>query len=187
VKKYNLIYADPPWAYQDKRNTPTKNNPTGAGGACKHYKTLSLEQLKSIDVPSLCAENCMLLLWCTLPKLDWGIELLKYWGFCYCTVPFVWVKMRNDGAGVRMDGIGHYTPNNCEIVLLGRKGRYWRSSTKVKQIVFAPKGGHSAKPAEVRERIELLYGDVPRIELFARVQTPGWDVWGNEVEGDVEL
>lgn len=40
---------------------------------------------------------------------------------------------------------------------------------------------HSKKPEEARRRIEQLMGDVPRIELFARRETPGWDVWGNEV------
>ena len=41
---------------------------------------------------------------------------------------------------------------------------------------------HSKKPDVVKDRIVELCGDVPRIELFARQATEGWDVWGNEVE-----
>ena len=87
----------------------------------------------------------------------------------------------NDMKKVRGDGIGNYTIQNAEYCLIGLKGKYWRSKTGVKQIVSLPKTKHSEKPDEVRNRIIELCGDLPRIELFARQYTEGWDCWGNEV------
>jgi N6-adenosine-specific RNA methylase IME4 len=187
VKKYNIILCDPPWKYEDGRNTPTKNNPSGAGGASKHYPTLSLDEIKAFPVPEITDTSCMLLMWCTGPKMDWGIEILKYWGFHFCTIPFVWIKIKHNSNEIRLDGIGSYTLNNAEYVLLGRKGKYWRKSTKVKQIIFSQKMKHSEKPEELKRRIVDLFGDVPRIELFCRRKTKGWDVWGNEVVSDIIL
>lgn len=187
VKKYQIIYADPPWQYGDKRNTPCKNNPSGAGGACKHYKTMSIEELKKLPIAELADDNCVICMWATAPFMKEAIELIGAWGFQYRTFLFVWVKMTNDMLRVRGDGIGLYTLNNAEFVLLGRKGKYWRESTKEKQILLAPKTEHSKKPEEIRKRIERLFGDLPRIELFARQKTEGWDVWGNEVASDITL
>jgi len=196
MKKYQIIYADPPWNYQDKRNTPGKNNPSGAGGASKHYKTTPIEELKKLGVAGVADKNCIIFMWATSPFMKEAIELIEAWGFKYKTIPFVWIKMKNDMSEPRKDGIGNYTPNNAEYVLLGRKGKYWRNSTKVKQIVMTPKTKHSRKPAQVRRAIVELVGDIPRIELFARPRErdmfgdseyDGWDVWGNEVESDIKL
>ena len=187
MKKYNIIYADPPWSYYDKRDNPIKNNPNGAGGASKHYKCMKLEKLKDLPIKEICDENCILFMWATFPKLDEAIELMKSWGFKYKTVAFVWIKMKNDMSEPRGDGIGFYTNNNAEIVLIGRKGKYWRNERNVRQIILEPKTKHSEKPAITRENIIRLMGDLPRIELFAREKTEGWDVWGNEVESEVSL
>ena len=187
MKKYQIIYADPPWDYADKRNTPTKNNPSGAGGASKHYSTIPIAELKKIPVKEISDDNCILFMWATAPFMKEAIELIEAWGFRYRTMPFVWLKMRNDGTDFRRDGIGSYTLNNAEFVLLGRKGKYWRNSAKVKQICTTSKLAHSEKPVEIRNRIVELMGDLPRIELFARQKTEGWDAWGNEVESDIKL
>lgn len=187
MKKYKIIYADPPWDYADKRNTPTKNNPSGAGGASKHYNTIPIAELKRFPIGEIADDNCILFMWATAPFMKEAIELIEAWGFKYRTMPFVWLKIRNDGTDFRRDGIGSYTLNNAEFVLLGRKGKYWRESAKVKQIITTPKLAHSQKPAEIRDRIVQLLGDVPRIELFAREKTEGWDVWGNEIKSDINL
>lgn len=186
-KKYQIIYADPPWKYSDSRNYKTKNNPTGAGGASKHYKVMTLEEIKNLSVQNISADDCFLFMWCTGPKMDWGIDVIKAWGFQFVTIPFVWIKMKNDMSEPRADGIGCYTLNNAEYILLGRKGKYTRNSTKVKQIIMTPKYEHSEKPDEARNRIVELIGDLPRIELFARKKVSGWDCWGNEVESDIIL
>jgi len=185
-KKYQIIYADPPWKYRDKRNKKGKNNPTGAGGAMKHYQCMELDDIKTLPIREISDDNCMLFLWITSPFIREGLEVINSWGFRYITIPFVWIKMKNDMTSPRKDGIGNYTPNNAEYVLLGRKGKYWRNSTKVKQILFHPKTTHSQKPDEVRNRIIDLCGDIPRIELFARNRFDGWDAWGNELSKTIQ-
>jgi len=99
---------------------------------------------------------------------------MERWGFKYKVVAFVWSKTN------REMGLGHYTRTNHEFVLLGTKGSLERKSNKVKQWLKAPTTIHSKKPNEVRERIIQLYGDLQRIELFARTKVHGWDVWGND-------
>jgi len=138
-------------------------------------------------VNELADENCMMFMWATFPKLDSALELMKAWGFKYRTVAFVWVKMKNNMSEPRGDGIGFYTNNNAEIVLLGRKGKYWREEKNVRQIILEPKSKHSKKPDEIKERIVRLMGNIPRIELFSRDKTEGWDVWGNEVDSDIKI
>ena len=133
-----------------------------------------------MPISDISAENCFLFLWCTGPKMDWGTKVVKAWGFRFVTIPFVWIKITKDGR-IREDGIGSYTLNNAEYVLLGRKGKYRRNSTKVKQIILSPKTRHSEKPDEVRRRIVELIGDIPRIELFARKKVDGWDSSGDEI------
>jgi len=186
-KTYRIIYADPPWQYPNKRIEPGKNNPHGAGGALKHYQTLSLERIKAIPVAQIAQENCMLFLWTTGPLIWQGLEVVKAWGFRYTTIAFVWIKMKNDMSKPRGDGIGFYTLGNSEFCLLGLHGRYWRRNRDVKQVILAPKHAHSEKPAEVRTRIVRLCGDVPRIELFARERMAGWDAWGLEAPSQTQM
>jgi len=179
-KKYNIIYADPAWSYKDKRNGSGFKNPNGAGGADKHYSTLSLEEICNIDVKSIADENAMLFLWCTSSLLDYGFDVINSWGFKFKTVGFVWVKMTKD-LQKPYSGMGYYTNQNAEFCLIGLKGNYWREAKNVKQIIQEPRREHSRKPDCTRERIVNLCGDLPRIELFARKKIQGWDVWGNEV------
>ncbi|GAG24792.1 unnamed protein product, partial [marine sediment metagenome] len=177
MKKYNIIYADPPWDYGN-----TKNH-TGHwwGMADKHYPVMKIKDIKNLLVKDIADNNCYLFLWATAPFLPSALEILKEWGFAYSTIAFVWVKIKKDRSGIRTDGLGKYTLANAEYCLIGKKGKYWRSSKKVKQIFFAPKEIHGKKPNATRDRIIELCGDLPRVELFARQITEGWDVWGNEV------
>ena len=187
MKKYQIIYADPPWSYSDKRTGKGKNNPNGAGGAEKHYTTMSVEQLKELNISSISDDNAMLFMWATSPQLPVALEVMKSWGFNYKTVAFVWVKMKNDMSEPRGDGIGSYTLSNAEYVLVGTKGKYWRNDATPRQILLHPKLAHSEKPNEIRNRIVKLAGDLPRLEMFARQKTEGWDVFGNEVEDSINL
>ena len=177
-KKYNIIYADPPWDYGNTKNL----NGQFWGMADKHYPVMKLKDIKALPVLELSDENCYLFLWVTSPFLEKGFEVIKSWGFKYATVGFVWVKMKNDMSEVRKDGLGKYTISNAEYCLIARKGKYWRESRKVQQIIQTPKFKHSQKPSEIRDRIVELVGDVPRIELFARETIAGWDSWGNELD-----
>lgn len=176
-KKYNIIYADPPWDYGNTKNL----NGEFWGMADKHYSVMKLKDICNLPIRNITTEDCFLFLWVTSPFLEKGFEVIKSWGFKYATVGFVWVKMKNDMSAVRGDGLGKYTVSNAEYCLIARKGKYWRNKAGVKQILLSPKQEHSKKPAEIRERIVELLGDVPRIELFARQYAEGWDCWGNEV------
>ena len=112
--------------------------------------------------------------------------MIQAWGFQYKTVAFVWVK-QNKKADTLFLGLGHWTRSNAEICLLATRGTIRRKSAYVRQIILSHIEKHSKKPDEARDRIVELIGDVPRIELFARQTTPGWDVWGNEIQSDIEM
>ena len=77
--------------------------------------------------------------------------------------------------------MGFWTRGNAEICLLAIRGRPKRQAANIHQFIISPIEAHSKKPDEAREKIVSLMGDLPRVELFARQSTPGWDVWGNEV------
>ena len=112
--------------------------------------------------------------------------MIDAWGFTYKTVAFCWVKQNRQSSSLFW-GMGHWTRANAELCLLATKGSPKRQSAGVHQIVMTPIEGHSKKPDIVRDKIISLAGDVPRIELFARQTTPGWDVWGNEVDSSISF
>ena len=120
-------------------------------------------------------------LWATFPQLPEALRLIHAWGFTYKTVAFVWLK-QNRKAGGWFYGLGFWTRGNAEVCLLATRGHPKRQAANVHQFIISPIREHSRKPDEAREKIVALMGDVPRVELFARQSTPGWDVWGNEVE-----
>jgi len=175
-KKYSIIYADPPWKYNDRRNTHTRF----CGGAMSHYPVMSFKEIKALPVGDIGSENSALFLWCTFPQLDEQITLFNAYGYKYVTQAFTWIKT-NVKNGKPFFGIGYYTKSNPEVCLLGIRGKMKPVSNHVSSVVIAPRGKHSEKPAEIRDRIVQLFGDVPRIELFARQTVTGWDSWGNEV------
>ena len=118
-------------------------------------------------------------MWATFPMLREALEVIEAWGFIYKTVAFNWVKQNKTGAGLFW-GLGNWTRSNSEICLLAVKGKPKRMSASVHSVILSPVQQHSRKPAETRDRIVELMGDLPRIELFAREAAPGWDAWGNE-------
>ena len=179
MRKYQVIYADPPWKYDDKIGTKM-------GGYDKYYKGMALEEICSLPVEDIAEENSILFLWTTMPMLPRAFEVINSWGFSYKTVAFTWVK-QNKKADTIFKGVGRWVQGNAELVLLSTRGKPKRVSKSVPQIVMSHRREHSRKPDEVRENIVKLMGDVSRIELFARQKTEGWDVWGNEVESDISF
>lgn len=174
-KKYKVIYADPPWSYRDKRKHVRMS-----GAAAAHYPTMSIEEIKALPVQDIADENCLLFLWVTFPNLKEGLDTMEAWGFTYKTLGFSWIKT-NKRNGKPFFGIGWYTKSNCEVCLIGVKGKPFKASDRVSSVIISPREEHSKKPDEVRDRIVEFCGDVPRIELFARQTADGWDSWGNEV------
>lgn len=181
-KKYKIIYADPPWEYGSYSNKVGKKAKDGNYSKYKitPYNAMSLEDIKKLPVNDLAEDNSVLLLWCTFPCLEMGLEVIKTWGFNYKTVGFVWVKRYKHSDGYFV-GLGNYTRANAEICLLATKGKgLTRKSKMVRQICDLPVSDHSKKPHIIRDRIIKLFGNVSRIELFARMNIPGWDCWGND-------
>jgi N6-adenosine-specific RNA methylase IME4 len=183
-QKYDIIYADPPWDYGGKMQFDTSS--TGAdrldparnifiSAADFKYPTLKLAQLKAIPLTEIAGNDCLLFMWVTNPHLAQGIELGQAWGFDYRTVAFVWDKMVHNP--------GKYTMSYCELCLVFKRGRIPspRGSRNEKQLVRAPRGAHSVKPAEVRDGIARMFPTQRKIELFARQRPADWDVWGLDV------
>jgi len=170
-KKYQIIYADPPWEYTSKSIPPNRE-------VINHYPTMNLNAIKKLPLRQIINKNCYLFLWVTSPNLDIGIDVLKFWGFQYKTVAFAWIKTNKDKSFFM--GLGGYTRSNIELCLLGVMGRLKRLNKGVRQLVVSKRMEHSKKPDEVRDRIVQLFGNLPRIELFARQKVNGWDSWGNE-------
>ena len=131
-------------------------------------------------IKNITADDCVLFMWVTMPKLNECFELIKAWGFEFKTCAFTWIKM-NKKSNSLFWGMGSWTRANAEICLIATKGKPKRVSAGVHSVVMTPIEEHSKKPDEVRKRIVQLCGDVPRIELFARQYAEGWDCWGNEV------
>lgn len=176
AKKYNVIYADPPWAFRVWSEKGKERS------ADKHYSCMTLDDLKQMPVNSITAgDGCALFMWATFPMLREALELIEAWGFEYKTIAFCWVKQNKNSDRI-FKGMGYYTRSNAEICLLATRGRVLeRKSRSVSSVIISHIERHSKKPAETRDRIVELFGDLPRIELFARETTPGWDCWGNEV------
>jgi len=171
-RKFPVIYADPPWSYNDKM--------TGHSFSLDHeYETQSLAWIKSLQVKDLAAKDAVLFLWATNPLLPEAFEVITAWGFKFKTVAFVWAKQTVTGKWAY--NLGRWTMGSSELCLLATRGRPQRIERNVKQLVVAERTKHSKKPDEVRQRIVTLMGDVPRIELFARERPEGWEAWGNEV------
>lgn len=168
-KKYNIIYADPPWRYWESGN---KNQ-------SEHYKTMTIDDICSLPVKDIVAENSVLFLWVTYPILAEAFRVIESWGFKYSTAAFVWVK-KNKTADSPFFGCGAWTRANSELCLLATRGSVQRLDATISQIVESPIEEHSKKPNIVRELIERLVGKLPRVELFCRNPADGWDVWGNE-------
>lgn len=203
---FSLILSDPPWLYDDRRTHAS------AGMALSAYPCMPVADICALPVGAVAAKDSILALWTTFPKLREGLRVVEAWGFRFVTVGFVWVKLNPaarrtwhhldglvrvqdgyyNGEKERPDiysGLGHYTNANAEVVLFGRRGKGLpRVSRSVKQIVIAPRGRHSAKPPEVRDRLVALFGDVPRLEMFARPPFgDGWTYWGNEADQSVDV
>lgn len=174
-KKYNIIYADPPWNYNDKRKGKKIS-----GGAELHYPTMKIDDIKNLPIKNIADDNCMLFLWVTFPNLQEGLDVIKSWGFKYKTLGFSWIKT-NKNNGKPFFGIGYYTKSNCEICLIGFPFTPIKQSNYVSSVVISQREEHSKKPDEIRNKIVELCGDIPRIELFARQTIKDWDCWGNEV------
>ena len=175
--KYKIIYSDCPWSYKVWSKK-------GAGRtASSHYNVMDTKDLKLLPINTIAEDDSVLLLWATAPNLLDALEVMKAWEYTYKTVIFTWVKTNKNKLGFFM-GMGFYARSNAEFCLLGTKGKgLKRVSKSVRSLVVSQRREHSRKPDEVRDRIVQLFGDVSRIELFAREKVKGWEALGYEIDG----
>ena len=172
-KKYDIIYADPPWFYRSR--------PMSSGSAVtNHYPDMTLSEMQSLPVKDIADNDCLLFLWSISPQLEGAMQIGQVWGFKYATVGFIWDK--------HLPITGNYTMSQCEMCLIFKKGKIPqpRGKRNIRQFLSSKRGSHSDKPDEVRHRITEMFPTQSKIELFARVSDrlfppmEGWDYWGNE-------
>jgi len=191
AQAYRTLMVDPPWLYTyETRKTEVPG--TGWHGAGeKHYPTMTREQLLALRVADLAADDAVCWLWVVNPLLAQGMELLAAWGFQYKGL-VTWVKTTTTHPIRPSIGNGYWLRGATEHMMLGTRGKPKPLVKNQATWFMAPPGAHSAKPEEAYAIAER-YFDGPRIELFSRELSPmfpkraGWDVWGNEVQSDVEL
>lgn len=182
--RYGVIIADPPWAYR---------NAGAEGSAALVYPTMRTEDICALDVAALAADDCVLLLWATLPLLRDAFRVVDSWGFAYVTA-MPWVKLADDP---RRDlwGSHRYTPQYgtgfwvracAELVLICRRGNPKPPPAAARSVgLLSENFGHSRKPQNIYQYAE--YFDGPYLEMFARRAREGWDIWGNQVASTVEV
>jgi N6-adenosine-specific RNA methylase IME4 len=165
VKKYQLIYADPPWKYSFSKSDSRQIE--------NHYPTMETSDICAMAVPS--DKNCVLYLWTTAPKLLEGLAVLKAWGFEYKSQA-VWDK--------EILGMGYWFRGQHEILLVGTKGKVSppEQPLRVSSVFKYRRNKHSKKPNEIREYLKRAHPDIMRLEMFARQTDDGWDVFGNETD-----
>ncbi len=142
---------------------------------------MTLQELKELPIKKISKNDAVCFMWVTDSHIDEALEIFKAWGFSYKTIAFNWIKTTSKGNYCK--NVAPWTMKSSEICLLGIKGTMtkYKQSNNIESLVIAERTKHSKKPQEVRNRIELLFGELPRIELFARQKVDGWDCWGNEV------
>ncbi len=190
-KKYNVIYADPPWSYENKTTGRTNGNQPEGSGALAKYNLMSLDDIKSMPIGDMTDNDSLLFMWATIPLLDQGIELISEWGFKYKTM-IIWEK-------TGLLGMGHWLRVQTEVILIGVKGQVKPFRHQEKNIFKHKICDHSAKPHFFRKLVSELslksFETTEKLELFARTREgmfgdyeyEGWDVFGNEVTNSITL
>lgn len=176
---WQLILADPPWQYQGNTTTPSREIE-------EQYPTLPVSAIADLEVPV--ADDSVLYLWCTVPLLEYGLQVLEAWGFQYKSM-LVWVKRivpeqsATDWVGKGPAGLGYWARVDHEYVLVGTRGQAKPPDTDIRfsSVIAEPRRGHSQKPIVLYDMLERAYPQLSKVELFARQTREGWDSWGNEI------
>lgn len=175
--KYSILYADPPWRFQVyNRDSGLDKSPD------RHYQTMMPCEIADLPIADMADKNALLAMWVYDPMLPAALTVAEAWGFKFKTVLFRWLKTGKNGK--LAFGTGYHTRGGgCEECWLFSRGKGLPVlSHSIRKEFYAPRREHSRKPDEVPGWLVDLYGDVPRVELFARTERPGWSAWGNETE-----
>tara|TARA_R110000822_G_scaffold38988_1_gene107520 strand:- start:3244 stop:4428 length:1185 start_codon:yes stop_codon:yes gene_type:complete len=170
--KYRVIYADPPWKYNDTLSISKDGLVESYGPAEAHYPSMSISELCDLPIKELAEPDAVLFIWTTSPLLEDTFPIIKAWGFAYKT-SFVWDKVKHN--------MGHYNSVRHEFLLVCTRGSCTPDVKKLfDSVQTIERQAHSKKPEEFREIIDTIYPEGTRIELFARGRVDGWDAWGNQ-------
>lgn len=175
-KRYNIIYADPPWDIggylkETKKGLSDYNLP---------YFTMSDLDIINLPIKNIVAEDLILFIWCCDSKIPILESITNSWGFEFRCIGFIWNKRAKTTNGTNAS-YSIFTRRSCEYCFIGVRGKYLIKRHDINQLVSIPKRDHSSKPGAFRTMIVQLCGDIPRIELFSRDNVEGWDAWGNQV------
>lgn len=185
MKKYNIVYADPAWSFSSRQLQ--KYNGKRFRSLDVEYESHPIEDFSRLNVSDKTARDCALFMWTTDAHLEDALKLIKSWGFKYKTIAFIWQKKTKNKKQIAT--LGAWTMKNCELCLLATKGTMlkYKKSNSIYQLQEAIREGHSKKPRLFADLIVRLFGELPRIELFARDKKEGWDAWGNEIKSDITI
>lgn len=180
-KKYQTIYADPPWQFQNRTGKVAPEHKR-----LNRYETMTVEEIMKLPVSDVAAQRCHLYLWVPNALLPDGLAVMDAWGFKYKT-NLIWEKVRKDGQPDGR-GVGFYFRNVTEILLFGIRGdnnRTLQPGRSQVNLLRTMKREHSRKPDEFVSLIEAC-SEGPRLEMFARGDREGWDMWGNQANESYE-
>lgn len=182
-RHFRVITADPPWDFKSNSKAKPGRN------ARRHYKTMSLAEIRAMPVEQFAAENSVLFFWITGPLLVQGahIPIMRSWGFEPTAMGFDWIKLNPNSSSVFFTqadifkGGGFTTRKNAEYVVLGKRGRSVRENAGVSSVLISPRREHSQKPEDFHKRV-MQYTSGPYLELFGRQQRDGWTVRGDQAD-----
>ncbi len=188
--RYALILADPAWEtvlWSGAKRTPTQKQ------GDDHYSVMSSTDMAALPIAEIAEPDAVLAMWVIGSHLDQALQLGRDWGFTYTTDLFYWVKQRRlrpnqadlftDDIAPAPIGMGKYSRKQVEPCLLFKRGKGVKvCDHSIRQLIIAPKREHSRKPDEQYPALESMFGDVSRVELFARSTRQGWDAWGNQTD-----
>ena len=166
--------ADPPWKFKYRGK-----GGYNSGRAIK-YDTMNLDDIKNLPVEKIADDNSILFMWGTWTFYDQTLKVIESWGFNFKTCAFIWYKKY--ASNKQFVGCGYWTRANTEYCLLATRGKPKRKNADVKQVYESVPRKHSQKPDIFRDKIIRLVGDLPRIELFARINAHDWDSFGNDTK-----
>ena len=175
---FQVVLSDPPWDFEYWNAETTALR----GAARAHYPVMSLEEICDLPIKEITAKNCVLFLWIPWAQLFWAQRVFDAWNFKYSSLGFIWVKSKRSGFGFHF-GMGKVTRRNTEPCLLAIRGSMPAAVHHISELIYWPVMEHSRKPHDQYRKIEALYPDARKIELFARREQPGWTALGNEIDG----
>lgn len=180
MKKYKIIYADPPWLYGSQ-------GPRGGKFAALDYSSMTVADMCKMNIPAITDNDCALFMWFTGSFMSECLAVGKAWGFKFIRIDKVWIKKTSNNKAHA--ACGPWGMSDCEFIGLFTKGKMCSTQIQRNQYVSQEAkytGTHSEKPLVFRDMIQNRFpSNFPRLEMFARYSAPEWDVFGNEAPNSI--